>query len=180
MHRCGAPREVLTPRLRLRVFRPGDAPAYARIRSDPEVMRHMPGGAARAAQAAAEAPGLLARFIALWDEVGYGPSYGPWAMEDRATGALLGHAGLRLLAELGGETEVLYLLDRPAWGRGLATEAAMAARDAGLGACGLGRLVGYTAPENIASRRVLARIGMRAEPVPVQVFGLTAIRHVMP
>jgi RimJ/RimL family protein N-acetyltransferase len=171
-----APREVLTPRLLLRPFRPGDAAAYARIRARPEVMRHMPGGAARAALAEAEAPAAIARFTALWEEAGYGP----WAVEDRATGALLGHAGLRLLPELGGETEILYLLDSAAWGRGLATEAAAAARDAGLGPCGLQRLVGYVAPANVASRRVLEKVGMRQEGPPVQVFGLEALRLVMP
>lgn len=170
-----APPEVLTPRLRLRPFRAADAPAYGRIRADPLVMAHMPGGAARAARAAAEAPDLVAAFATAWAQVGYGP----WAVEERATGVLLGHAGLRLLPECGGETEILYLLDRAAWGRGLATEAAMAARDAGLGACGLTALVGYTAPENIASRRVLERIGMRATG-KVEVFGLTAIRHELP
>jgi RimJ/RimL family protein N-acetyltransferase len=169
-------RTALTPRLRLRPFRPGDAAAYARVRAKPEVMRFMPGGgAARCARAAEEAPGIVARFAALWDEVGYGP----WAAEDRATGALLGHCGLRLLPELGGETEILYLLDSAAWGRGLATEGAAAARDHGLGALGLPRLVAYALPENAASVRVMERIGMRPEG-PCRAFGLDAVRYAIP
>lgn len=175
MRQAGAPRELLTPRLRLRPFRAEDAAAYARLRADPEVMRHMPGGVGRAARAEAEAPGAIAAFEAAWERAGYGP----WAVEDRADGTLLGHAGLRRLDELGGETEILYLLGRAAWGRGLASEAAAAARDVGLGPCGLDRLVGYAAPGNLASRRVLVKTGMREEGL-VQVFGLTAIRHVLP
>jgi RimJ/RimL family protein N-acetyltransferase len=171
-----APRVVLTPRLRLRPFRAADAPAYARICAKPEVMRHMPGGGeARAARAGREAPEAVARFAALWEEVGYGP----WAVEDRATGALLGHAGLRLLPDLGGETEILYLLDSACWGRGLATEAAAAARDAGLGPLGLDRLVAYAAPGNRASTRVMEKIGMRFEG-PARAFGLDAVRYVIP
>lgn len=169
-----ASREIATARLLLRPFRPGDAPAYAAIRAKPEVMRFMPGGIARCATAEADAARLVADFAAQWQRIGYGP----WAVEDRASGALLGHLGLRQLPELGGETEVLYLLDSAAWGRGFATEGALAARDVGFGALRLTRLVGYALAENAASRRVLARIGMREEG-PVEVFGLTAVRHVM-
>jgi [ribosomal protein S5]-alanine N-acetyltransferase len=167
---------VLTPRLRLRRFRLEDAAAYAAIRSDPEVMRFLPGGgAARAARAAEEAPAAVAAFATAWDEVGYGP----WAVEERATGRLIGHAGLRLLPELGGETEILYLLERAAWGRGLASEAAAAARDAGLGPLGLGRLVAYALPANAASLAVMRKIGMREEG-PCEAFGLQAVRYAVP
>ncbi|TCZ61091.1 GNAT family N-acetyltransferase [Roseicella aquatilis] len=48
---AGAPRTVETARLLLRPFEPADVAAYAAIRATPEVMRHMPGGAARAAAA---------------------------------------------------------------------------------------------------------------------------------
>lgn len=164
-----------TARLRLRPFVPADVPAYAAIRADPEVMRHMPGGAARAATAAADAARLVAAFAAAWRRDGYGP----WAVEERAGGALLGHGGLRLLApDAGGETEILYLLARAAWGRGIAGEVAAAARDAGFGRFGLSRLVGYAAPANLASRRVLEKTGLVFER-EVEIFGLTARRYVL-
>ncbi|WP_135468356.1 GNAT family N-acetyltransferase [Crenalkalicoccus roseus] len=168
-------RSVLTARLRLRPFRPEDAPAYAAIRARPEVVRFLPGGEALAARAAEDAPRLVARFAAQWEAVGYGP----WAVEERETGRLLGHCGLRLLPELGGETEILYLLDSTVWGRGLASEGAAAARDYGLGRLGLTRLVAYALPENAASVRVLRRIGMREEG-PARAFGLNALRYAIP
>jgi ribosomal-protein-alanine N-acetyltransferase len=164
---------VETARLRLRPFAAEDVAAYAAIRADPEVMRHMPGGAARAARAAEDAARIVQDFAALWRAGGPGP----WAVVDRATGALLGHGGLRPLPGLGGETEILYLLARVAWGRGIATEVALAARDAGFGGFGLDRLVGYAAPANLASCRVLEKAGLVFER-EVQVFGLTARRHV--
>ncbi|WP_237216322.1 GNAT family N-acetyltransferase [Falsiroseomonas oryziterrae] len=169
-----APREVATARLLLRPFRPEDAAAYGAIRAKPEVMRFMPGGIARCATAESDAPRLVADFARQWETRGFGP----WAVEDRATGALIGHLGLRLLPELGGETEVLYLLDSTAWGRGLATEGALAARDEAFGRLGIARLVGYAMEANIASRRVLEKIGMRPEGV-VKVFGVEAVRHVL-
>lgn len=156
---------IETPRLRLRRFRPADAAPYAAIRARPAVMRFMPGGEARCATAATDA----ARLVAEWAESG------PWAVEDRATGALLGHAGLR---DLGAEWEVLYLLDEAAWGRGLATEAACAARDHGFGVLGLPALVGYCLPGNAASRRVLEKLGMRAEGTR-HVFGVDALRFAL-
>ncbi|BDG73658.1 GNAT family N-acetyltransferase [Roseomonas fluvialis] len=165
---------VETARLRLRPFVPADIPAYAAIRADPEVMRHMPGGAARATTAAADAARIVPDFAAQWSAVGYGP----WAVTDRATGVLLGHGGLRHLPDLGGETEILYLLARSAWGGGLATEVAVAARLAGFGRFALARLVGYAAPGNIASRRVLEKAGLAFE-AEVEVFGVTARRYVI-
>ena len=40
---------------------------------------------------------------------------------------LIGHVGLRRLPDMGGETEVLYLVDSSRWGLGYATEGAAAA-----------------------------------------------------
>jgi RimJ/RimL family protein N-acetyltransferase len=161
-----------TARLRLRPFVAADVQAYAAIRADPEVMRHMPGGVARAATAGSDAARIVPDFAAQWARVGYGP----WAVEERAGGALLGHGGLRLLPDLGGETEILYLLARDAWGRGIASEIAAAARDVGFGRFGLRRLVGYAAPSNAASCRVLEKAGLAFER-EVPVFGLTARRY---
>ena len=163
---------VATERLLLRPFEPDDIAAYAAIRADADVMRHMPGGMARAATAEADAARLVPAFAAAWRKDGYGP----WAVTDRATGMLLGHGGLRLLPELGGETEILYLLARSAWGRGVATEIALAAREAGFGPLGLPRLVGYAAPGNAASCRVLEKAGLTFQG-EVVAFGLTARRY---
>lgn len=164
-------RTVKTARLLLRPFAPSDIPAYAAIRAKPEVMRFLPGGEARAATARQDAEQLVPRFAALWDEVGYGP----WAAVDRASGALLGHIGLRRLPEFADETEVLYTLDSAVWGRGLATEGAMAARDYAWRVLGFRRLIGLVLPSNAASLGVLERIGMRREGF-VEAFGLKLVR----
>lgn len=164
-------RIVKTKRLLLRPFELIDVAAYAAIRAKPEVVRFLPGGEARAATARQDAERLVPLFASLWDEVGYGP----WAAVDRASGGLLGHVGLRQLPEWGGETEVLYMLDSVAWGRGLATEGAAAARDYGFEVLDLPRLVGLALPENAVSLRVLERIGMRREAL-AEAFGYQVVR----
>ena len=47
------------------------------------------------------------------------------------------------------------------WGQGIATEAAMASRDEAFGRCGLDELIGRCRVENVASARVLAKVGFR-------------------
>lgn len=167
-----------TARLRLRPFRREDAPALAAIRSDPLVMRFMPGGEAGAEpeRAAVAAERLCSAWAEAWTTPG---GYAPWAVEWRgAAEGLLGHIGLRVLPEMGGETEVLWLLRRDHWGGGLATEGARAAVAFGLGALGLARIVAYAVPENTASLAVMRRLGMRADG-EVEAFGLRAARYAL-
>ncbi len=62
-----------------------------------------------------------------------------------------------------GQAELGYLLARPYWGRGLMTEAAGLTAAYGFGTLGLARLIAFADVQNIASRRVLEKIGMRAQ-----------------
>ena len=61
------------------------------------------------------------------------------------------------------EADLGYGLRRDAWGRGLATESAALVVDFGFRTLGLHRIVAYHDPENDASARVLARLGMQTE-----------------
>lgn len=81
--------------------------------------------------------------------------YGIWTLRHPPHGRIVGSCGLRETAE--GEVELLYSLDPDVWGRGLATEAARAGLD--YAQC-IGHVVAYTDPGNLASERVLARLGM--------------------
>ncbi|MEA2555117.1 MAG: hypothetical protein QOI60_448, partial [Actinomycetota bacterium] len=53
-----------------------------------------------------------------------------------------------------------YLLARPYWGRGFATEAGLAIVDHAFGTLGLSRLICLFEPDNIASANVARKIGM--------------------
>jgi [ribosomal protein S5]-alanine N-acetyltransferase len=161
---------LTTARLVLRPFAASDVGPYTAIRAKPAVVAMLPGGPERAARAAEDA----ARLVPVWAESR--PGAAPWAVEGREDGRLLGHLGLRPLPELGGETELLYMLDSDAWGRGLATEGGSAALRAAFGPLGLPRVIALARPENAASIAVTRKLGMRFEGA-LQVFGVEAVRY---
>jgi len=84
---------------------------------------------------------------------------GWWALEPRFKEQLIGWCGLQLLPETE-ETEVGFLLSKAFWSQGLTTEAAKASLRYGFENLGLKCIVGITHPENIASQRVIEKLGM--------------------
>lgn len=160
-----------TDRLILRPFERTDITAYAQLRCKPEVVRYLPGGEAAASRADEIAGRSVTAFASLWFDPD-GPGYGPWAAIDRRSGALIGHIGLRRLDDMGGETEILYMLDSAVWGQGMATEGALAARDFAFQRLKLTRMIGMAAPENAGSLRVMEKIGMRRTPGLMDAFGM--------
>jgi [ribosomal protein S5]-alanine N-acetyltransferase len=75
---------------------------------------------------------------------------------------LCGGVGLRL-DDAHRHAELGYWLGVPFWGKGYATEAAQAMLDYGFDTLNLNRIYASLFPENLASRRVLRKIGMRHE-----------------
>ncbi len=77
-----------------------------------------------------------------------------------------GAATLTVLAD-GAATltvEIAWRLARAHWRRGLATEAARAAVELGFRIPWLVELVSFTVPMNLASRRVMEKLGMQHDP----------------
>jgi RimJ/RimL family protein N-acetyltransferase len=162
--------ELRTPRLLLRPFLDDDLPAYTRIRSDPETARFLPGGTA----AAAEGPERARRAIEAWGvDAWRAGGFAPWAAEHERR--LIGHLGVRHLPEIGG-TELLYLLERPAWGHGFATEGARATISFARNHLGLRYLLALAVPENAASVAVMRRCGFTFEGA-TRIFGIDAVRY---
>jgi RimJ/RimL family protein N-acetyltransferase len=56
-----------------------------------------------------------------------------------------------------------YIIHRPFWGRGFATEAAAASRDHAFEMLGEQRVIAPVRPENIPSQRVALKLGMQPE-----------------
>ena len=85
--------------------------------------------------------------------------YGMTALVWRESGEIIGFCGL---VHPGGqpEAEIKYALKRGYWGRGIATEAASAMLAYGSQRHGLSYMIATTAPENVASHRVLIKAGM--------------------
>jgi len=81
----------------------------------------------------------------------------------RQTGDLVGTARLGISAPSHRGGDIGYGVRRDLWGRGLATEAASLLVDFGFRSLGLHRISAVHHPDNVASGRVLQRIGMRFE-----------------
>ena len=144
---------IETARTRLRMFTLGDLEDLCVLLGDPDVVRHLGTGLPVSRE---ESEVALRSIIGHWERVGVGR----WAVEERETGRLIGWVGLRILE---GTPEVVYLLDKEHWGRGLATELARACLTYGFRECRYERIVAITKPANLASQRVMRKLGMTCE-----------------
>jgi RimJ/RimL family protein N-acetyltransferase len=152
-----AERRIETERLVLRRWRDEDLDSYAAMNADPEVMRLIGDGHL---QDRAEATASLARIRRDWDDHGFGR----WAIERRSDRVFAGFCGagfLKAFPELAGEPEIGWRLPHTMWGVGYATEAAIASRDDFFGTTGYDHLISLTQPANLASRRIMKKLGMR-------------------
>lgn len=86
-----------------------------------------------------------------------------WAIEHRAEGKLIGRVELSEWNRRDARAELSYALDREYWGQGLMTEAVACAADYGWRHLGLHRLAATVVPSNVASVRILERLGMERE-----------------
>lgn len=143
---------VDTARLSLRPFTLDDTEALYQILSVPDVLKYFPSSDPPDQERVQK---LIQRQIDHWQEHGYGW----WAVESLAERQLIGWSGLQYLPETD-ETEIGYLLSKTSWGKGLATESAEAGLDFGFSMLALEEIVGIIHPENIASQRVLEKIGL--------------------
>ncbi len=139
---------IETERLTLRAFVPEDREAMAAIHADPEVMRFI--------DTRGEDPATwVDAYVAHQARHGWGV----WAIEERATGELIGEAGLSLLDGRGPQLELGWLLRRDRWGRGLATEAARACLAAAFDELGAREVVAVVDVGNDASLAVARKSG---------------------
>jgi RimJ/RimL family protein N-acetyltransferase len=148
--------ELLTPRLRLRRWDLDDIRALAEVFAKPEVWR-FPFGRGFSTE---ETEAFLTYRIAEQATGGWSE----WAAELRENGRLIGYIGLsepHFLPELMPTVEIGWRLDPVVWGQGLATEGARAALADGFSDPELHDVVSIYQPENEASGRVMARLGMR-------------------
>jgi RimJ/RimL family protein N-acetyltransferase len=89
--------------------------------------------------------------------------YSFWAVEEAASGTVIGEAGLYPMNGHGPDIELGYALGRPWWGRGYATEAAGAILQAAFDHLGAQRVVAVAKRDNSASLHVLRKLGFREE-----------------
>lgn len=159
----------MTARLALEPWDAGRREDFARATAIPEVVRYIGSGETWSRE---KADRVFHRNIRHWVEHGFG-----WRSAlERDTGAWLGFLGLNHVPEEAvdsspDDVEIGWWLLPEAWGRGLATEGAIALRDEAFERVGLERIVGRYDPRNRASGRIMEKLGMRHERDSVTKYG---------
>ena len=104
--------------------------------------------------------GQIARMAADWRTHGFGF----YAFADRGSGALVARGGPHPQQVDGTEeVEIGWTVAADRWGEGLATELGAASLDVAFGPLGLVDVVSFTLPDNVASRRVMEKLGFAYE-----------------
>lgn len=143
-----------TPRLLIRQRTPADVDACIEMDRDPEVTRYIAGPwNDRTAHR---------RLVEFRTTRPYPPGLGYWSIrEASAPNDFIGWVLLIPDHGVGPEVEIGWRLVRRAWGRGMATEAARALLNHAFETVNLEHVIADIASENMASRRVAEKIGMK-------------------
>ena len=141
-------------RVYLRPRTADDADALYAYASDPEIIRYLPWEIAPSVEAVGpflvESVGRRQRAEAV-----------DFAIVLCETNEVIGQTDLMELKSVRGQAELGYIVARPYWGQGLMTEAAVLTLTHGFSALRLGRITAYADGENVASQRVMQKVGMR-------------------
>lgn len=147
---------IRTERLLLRPWKPEDFEPFCDLNADPDVMHHFPSTLTSVQTAAG-----WERAQAHFDRHGWGL----FAAEHK--GVFIGYIGLFHVpfeVHFTPAVEIGWRLAKEHWNRGLASEGARACLDFGFSKLGLKEIVAFTTPGNLASIRVMEKIGMRRDP----------------
>jgi len=160
----GTPTVIETARLRLEPWSDDHFERFAVFMSDPAVTRYIRAVPLDRASALEQHEHSLAE----WELYGFGKR----AIIEAETSRWLGFIELSLVGPGKGtrddDVEIGYFVQPDRWLQGVATEAALATRDEAFGRCRLDELIGRCRVENVASARVLAKVGFR----PLRLFEL--------
>jgi RimJ/RimL family protein N-acetyltransferase len=145
---------IETARLILRAWRDDDLAPFAALNADQSAMRFMSG-----TMTADETRAMVGRIGAHFEAHGFGL----WAVEAPGVAPFVGYVGLQrptFDAHFTPCVEIGWRLAPPHWGKGYATEAAMAALRFGFEDLNLDQIVSFTVLANKPSWSVMERIGM--------------------
>ena len=147
-----------TDRLLLRRWNDSDREPFAEINADSRVMEFFPGVLTRE-----ESDQLIESIESHFDNRGFGL----FATELKAEKKLIGFIGLHVAtfqAHFTPCVEIGWRIAVPYWGKGLATEGSREVVRFAFERLRLESLVSFTVPENVASRRLMEKLGMTHDP----------------
>jgi ribosomal-protein-alanine N-acetyltransferase len=142
-----------TERLILREINNDDFDELFRMNSDPVIMRYVGDGSVRNREQ------MLREMDMLISHYTRKPGLGIWATILKQSNTFIGASGL-VYYDNTSEIEVGYRLLKEYWNKGYATEASLGLLGYGFGRLGLQKIVSSAHVNNIASRRVMEKIGM--------------------
>jgi RimJ/RimL family protein N-acetyltransferase len=144
-----------TERLWSRPLTMDDLDELAAMRADPDVARYLGNGQPHAREQVAT---RMRFYLKCYETHGFGMCATMLKGEER----MVGGCGLQPLEETG-EIEVGYSFIKPLWGQGLATEVTEGWLKFGFLEKNLDRIVAVALPPNVASYRVMEKVGMKFE-----------------
>lgn len=144
-----------TERLLIRLPLPEDFPEYWEMNRDPEAKKYT-GGVIQLDYAEA----LAIHLQVCKDFEEQNPKCCVFSVIEKSTGKCIGYCGLHYSEILGG-IELCYGYSRPNWGKGYGSEAAQKMLEYGQKVLGLPVILAAVNPENIASEKILQKIGMK-------------------
>jgi RimJ/RimL family protein N-acetyltransferase len=143
--------QLETPRLLLRPPRADDLAAWADLMADAEAARYIGGVMPRAITWRA-----LMTTIGAWHAQGFAM----FSVFEKGTGRWVGRLGPWMPEGWPG-SEICWAIVRDCWGRGYATEGAIAATNWAFDTLGWTRIIHSISPENIPSQKVAQKLGSR-------------------
>jgi RimJ/RimL family protein N-acetyltransferase len=150
------PEIIETERLRLRPPVMEDAEAiFERYAQDTEVTKYLTWRPHRSIE---ETQDYLRRCLSVWEQA----SAFPWVICRKSDGQFIGMVEIRLGDH---KSDLGYVLAREFWGNGYAPEAVKAITEWALAQAGVWRVWAVCDVDNLASARVLEKVGMQREGV---------------
>jgi len=147
--------EIKTERLLMRHWRDEDLALFAKLNADADVMEYYP-----KILTTTESDAMADKISTLLNERGWGF----WAVEQSSDRSFIGFVGLhKPLYELPVTpcVEIGWRLAKNFWGKGYATEAALAALEYAFQQLDLTQVYSFTSVSNYKSRSVMERIKMK-------------------
>lgn len=145
---------IRTDRLILRQWSQNDLEPFAKLNADPKVMEYFPG--LKTKKESDHSVSLMSGHIEKY-------GWGFWAASLAETGEFIGFIGLEdvhFKTDFTPAVEIGWRLTFKHWGKGYATEGALASLNYGFETLNLDEIVSFTAVANMRSRAVMERIGM--------------------
>jgi [ribosomal protein S5]-alanine N-acetyltransferase len=148
---------IETPHLILREILPEDKHGFFDMDSNPEVVKYLGKITLKSVEEASEKINIIRQqYLDL--------GIGRWAMVEKESNEFIGWTGLKYVKEIRNNRtdyyDIGYRLRQKYWGKGYASESAIASRDYAFNQMQLEELFATADPENIGSNKILKKIGM--------------------